>query len=139
MIKNYQKFANHINKKDWWRTAINKKAIKERGLFLASSYIEAEFYGRPIDTPFRVKIKNPLIGSEKIILKRLNLKAINENSSLAKTFAFDKKIAIVAIKRGYDCIAYISPNEYKTFTSLGRLPRRIELQCFSNAIKHIAV
>jgi hypothetical protein len=36
-------------------------------MFLASTFREAEFWGRPLDTPIHVKISNPIIGDEPTI------------------------------------------------------------------------
>ena len=55
------KLIAYINKHEWWRTTLpDKQEVKARGMFFMNSYRQAEFYGRPIDTPFRVKIKNVL-------------------------------------------------------------------------------
>ena len=97
---------------------------------MASSYKEAEFYGRPIDTPFSVNIKNPLIGDEKTILKILNLEAIDENASIDKRFALDNKMKVEAVKRGFDSIVLFSTKGYQKYLQTGDIPRSIELNVF---------
>jgi hypothetical protein len=46
-------------------------AYSKRGRFFASSFAEAEFYGRPLDDPQRVIIAKPLVGDESAIAKIL--------------------------------------------------------------------
>jgi hypothetical protein len=59
------KLVSHINRKDWWHVPpLDPDAYRKRGKFLASSFAEAELYGRPLDTPQRVTIANPLVGDE---------------------------------------------------------------------------
>jgi hypothetical protein len=62
-----------INAGEWWHvTPQDPDAYKKRGKFLASTYLQAEFYGRPKLDPERVEIKNPVFGfSENEILKQL--------------------------------------------------------------------
>ncbi len=64
---------NKINKSEWWHvTPADPDAYSKRGKFLASTYQQAEFYGRPKDIPDKVFITNPVYGfSEKEILKQL--------------------------------------------------------------------
>jgi hypothetical protein len=45
-----QKLVRHINRKAWWHVPPrDPRAYEKRGKFLASSFREAEFYGRPHD------------------------------------------------------------------------------------------
>lgn len=61
-----------INKSEWWHvTPVDPDAYSKRGKFLASTYHQAEFYGRPNDIPDKVFITNPVYGfsEEEILLK----------------------------------------------------------------------
>lgn len=49
------KLIAHINRKSWWHVPPrDPRAYERRGKFYASSFREAEFYGRPLDDPERV-------------------------------------------------------------------------------------
>ena len=58
---------NKVNSSYWWHvTPRDPNAYKKRGKFLASTYTQAEFYGRPNIEPENVEISNPIFGfSEK--------------------------------------------------------------------------
>ena len=130
-VKTYNKLIDNINKKDWWRTANpDQKSISDRGNFYASSYKEAEFYGRPQDTPNKVNIKNPLIGDEQTIMKKLGLEMPNQDISVKERFAIDKQTKELASKQGYDSIALMTPKGYQEYLSSGKIPKSIELQHF---------
>ncbi|MBI5360985.1 MAG: hypothetical protein HZA48_10435 [Planctomycetes bacterium] len=61
-----------INKSKWWHvTPVAPDAYSKRGIFLVSTYRQAEFYGRPNDIPDKVFITNPVYGfsEEEILLK----------------------------------------------------------------------
>jgi len=132
MVESKNKFLLKVNKKEWWRTAENESGKAERGQFLASSYKEAEFYGRPLDKPFKVNIKNPLIGDESSIMKVLGLPIPSQELSIANRFALDKKMATIAKEKGYDSIALTTIKGYKEFLSSGKMPRSIELNDLTN-------
>jgi hypothetical protein len=54
-----QKLVEHINRKNWWHvTPVDPLAYQKRGKFLASTYSDAEFYGRPNDEPEKVFYQN---------------------------------------------------------------------------------
>lgn len=60
-----QTMISHINKKGWWHCPPpDLYAYQKRGKFFASSFREAEFWGRPLDEPQHVTVSNPLIGDE---------------------------------------------------------------------------
>jgi len=104
-----------INQSLWWHVPPkNPNAYKKRGRFLASTYLQAEFYGRPNIEPERVTIKNPVFGfSENEILKRLfnpaelssigNMENI-ESNFYKKRIALDAKMCRKARILGYDSI-----------------------------------
>lgn len=62
-----------INRSEWWHVSPqDPDAYNKRGKFLASTFQQAEFYGRPNDIPDKVFITNPVYGfSEKEILEQL--------------------------------------------------------------------
>ncbi len=62
-----------VNKSKWWHVPpVDPEAYAKRGKFLASTYSQAEFYGRPNNEPENVNIKNPVFGfSELEILEQL--------------------------------------------------------------------
>src|ERR1035441_100482 len=67
-----EKLIARINRKDWWHVPpSDPKAYQKRGMFLASTFREAEFWGRPLDTPIRVKVVKPIIGDEITIQNEL--------------------------------------------------------------------
>lgn len=71
------KLILHVSRKYWWHSPPgDPKAYQKRGKFYASSFEEAEFWGRPLDVPARVNVKNPLIGDERTIMTRLSLPMI---------------------------------------------------------------
>lgn len=65
--------TDKINKSEWWHVhPADPDAYSKRGKFLASTYQQAEFYGRPNDIPDKVFIISPVYGfSEKEILLKL--------------------------------------------------------------------
>lgn len=128
----------YINAHCWWRTALpDRQAIEARGVFLASSYRDAEFYGRPIDSAFRVNVSNPLFGDEPEIMQTLGLPEPSQNIRIKERFSLDAKIMRLAAKKGYDSIALSTSRAYRDYVSTGRIPRSIELQVFS--LNHVAM
>ncbi len=131
---------NKINKSFWWHTSPgDPNAYKKRGKFLASTYSQAEFYGRPNMEPEKVHISNPLFGfSEKEILEQLFpgmseelLKDAEGNDDYDKNWynkriALDGKMYRQAKKMGYDTIALLAPKG-KKYLERNRKPRSIEL------------
>jgi len=69
-----QRLVAHVNRKHWWHCPPqDSKSYRKRGKFFASSFAEAELYGRPLDGPQRVEVSNPLVGSEDHILDSLGI------------------------------------------------------------------
>lgn len=125
------KLIKRVNRKAWWRTCLpSKKAIRDRGLFFASSFEEAEFYGRPLDTPFRVQIKNPLVGSFAHVQKKLLGHYEPRIHTIKQIFARDRLIRKHAGILGFDSIIVLSEKGYRNFCADGTLPRSIELNVF---------
>jgi hypothetical protein len=58
-----QRMTAHVNKSDWWHVPpLDRTAYSKRGKFYASSFVQAEFYGRPLDEAQRVTIAKPFCG-----------------------------------------------------------------------------
>lgn len=77
-----QVLITKINKSKWWHVPPqDSDAYQKRGKFLASTYHQAEFYGRPNIESEKAYIQNPVFGfSEveilKIIFSKEEIKAI---------------------------------------------------------------
>jgi hypothetical protein len=102
-------------------------AYSKRGKFFASSFQEAEFYGRPLDTPERVTIAKPLTGDEQAIAKVLGIPPQNDAMSLEEIAAHDEAWRNAAMAKGFDSIVLMTPKAFSEFTTSGKLPRSIEL------------
>jgi len=90
----YQKLIAHVNRKDWWHVPPrDPSAYSKRGKFLASSFREAEFWGRPLDEPQRVTISRPLIGDEETIEKLLlGQRVSGEDMAMERRWALDARM-----------------------------------------------
>jgi len=134
------KLIARINRKDWWHvTPVDPGSYSKRGKFLASTYREAEFWGRPNDAPERVAVKNPLIGDEETIERTLlgrheskSWPDVDEDISkgepfAARRYALDAKLYKAARAQGYDAIVLLSPSNFAKFKAEGRIPLSIEL------------
>lgn len=128
---------NKINSSEWWHVPpVDPCAYAKRGKFLASTYQQAHFYGRPNDTPERVKIYNPIYGfSEKEILKKLFpsmrnalLSEVLENGRdwYQRRIKLDARMFKKAKLLGYDAIVLMTPDGRKEIEK-NRKPRSIEL------------
>lgn len=125
-----------INKSNWWHVVPQDvNAYKKRGKFLASTYVQAEFYGRPNDVPEKVSISNPIYGCSEIeILKNLfpkNYKRLfstvnNGVGGYSSRINLDTKMFKKAKKIGYDAIVLLGSNGIK-YLSKNRKPHSIEL------------
>ena len=122
-----------INQSTWWHVLPrDMEAYKKRGKFLASTYRQAGFYGRPNNIPDRVEIKNPVYGfSEKEILMQLfphdwkNL-MLNNEANYNDRIALDARMYCKARALGYDAIVLIDHNG-KDALKRNRKPYSIEL------------
>ena len=135
-----EKLIQRINRKDWWHvTPVDPSSYSMRGKFLASTYREAEFWGRPNDAPERVTVKNPLIGDEETIERTLlgrheskSWPDIDEDISAggpfaARRYALDVRLYEAGRAQGYDAIVLLSPRNFAKFKAEGRIPLSIEL------------
>jgi len=137
MMDNIQKSAaEQINRKTWWHSRpIDPDAYGKRGIFLAWSYNDCLFYGRPLDSPFRVNVNNPMIGTEEDVIinlfgfnSKIHLLKLNiENKPIECRFDLDAKMYRAARKKGFDAIAIISEIGYKRYKATGKIPRAMEL------------
>ncbi len=125
----FEKLIAHVNRKEWWHVAPrDPTAYNKRGKFLASSFAEAEFWGRPLDEPQRVNIARPLIGDESTIEKELFGRTVSDESiPMEKRWSLDARMKRAALAMGYDSIVLIGAKDFSVFRTRGRLPRRIEL------------
>ena len=127
-----------INQSDWWHVPpTDPKAYEKRGKFLASTYLQAEFYGRPNIMPEKVKINNPLYGfSELEILIKLfgkkeavrKLEILNSDTENWYTTRIDtdSEMHNKAKELGYDSIVLMA-DRGKLALENGRKPNSIEL------------
>lgn len=129
MREDIQKLIKHVNRKDWWHvTPADPKAYEKRGKFLASSFREAEFYGRPNDMPERVTIASPVVGDNNTIERKLIGRVESRpDISVQERFALDAKLHRAALQRGYDSIVLMNESAFQKFKKEGKIPRSIEL------------
>jgi len=132
-----EKLIARINCKDWWHVPpSDSMAYQKRGMFLASTFREAEFWGRPLDTPIRVKITNPIIGDEATIQTGLRVVPSeypgDDSAKLLEwRWKLDARLKKAAVAKGYDAIVLLSPAGYAKFVAEGKLPISIELNLLS--------
>ncbi len=123
-----ERVVRHVNRKKWWHVPpSDPKAYAKRGKFLASSFAEAEFWGRPLDEPERVAIARPLVGDERTVAKTLHVAPQRPNMNLEQIAAHDALWRNEAIKKGFDSILLMAPKCFVEFKNTGKLPRSLEL------------
>ena len=124
-----EKLVAHVNRKKWWHVPPRDlRAYGKRGKFLASSFREAEFWGRPLDEPQRVTVERPLVGDERTIERKLFGRRVStESISMEQRWALDAKAKKAALAQGFDSIILMTPKAFSEYTANGRLPRNIEL------------
>jgi len=134
-----EKLITYVNRKEWWHVPPqDPHAYAKRGKFLASSFREAEFWGRPLDQPQHVSIANPLVGDEETIERELFGKRMSEGwderegSVVEARWALDAKIKKAAEAKGYDSIMLMSPRGLAQYRAAGKLPRSLELNVFGD-------
>jgi hypothetical protein len=130
-----EKVIAHVNRKEWWHVPPrDPSAYSKRGKFLASSFREAEFWGRPLDEPQKVKISCPLIGDEMTIEKRLFGRRVScQDISVKQRWVLDAKMKKAALAKGYDSIVLMTPAAFSAFNKKGKVPRNIELNVLNPA------
>lgn len=118
----------HVNRKAWWHVPPHDPmAYSKRGKFFASSFREAEFYGRPLDVPERVVIAKPLVGDEQAIAKVLGIPPQHDGMGLEEIAEHDVLWRNAALAKGFDSIVLMTPKAFTRLTSDGKLPRSLEL------------
>ncbi len=124
---------SHVNARAWWHVPPqDPRAYRKRGKFYASSFREAEFWGRPLDQPERVSITNPLIGDEETIEIELFGRPIPEpgpdcRKILEWRWGLDARMKRAALAKGFDSIVLMTFRGYAAYGKTGKLPRSIEL------------
>jgi hypothetical protein len=123
-----EKVVARVNRKRWWHVPpTDPNAYSKRGKFLASSFAEAEFWGRPLDQPERVTIAKPLVGDERAISKTLGVPPQHDHMTLEQIAAHDAVWRNAALKKGFDSILLMTPKCFAEFKATGKLPRSLEL------------
>lgn len=119
----------HVNRKEWWHVPPrDPNSYSNRGKFLASSFREAEFWGRPLDEPQRVAICKPLIGDEEAIEKKLfGRRLSSEDITMKQRWKLDAKMRRAALRKGYDSLVLMAPKAFSELRTTGKLPRSMEL------------
>ena len=127
-ISALQGLVAHVNRKKWWHVPpLDPAAYNKRGKFFASSFEEAEFYGRPLDIPQRVVIAKPLIGDEPAIARVLGIRQQREGMSIEDIAEHDALWRTAALAKGFDSIVLMTPKAFSVFKTSGKLPRSLEL------------
>lgn len=136
-----QKLVRHINRKVWWHVSpVDPRAYEKRGKFLASSFREAEFYGRPHDIPERVVIGAPVVGDDRYIETTLIGRVESApNMSVPKRLALDARLRRAALRRGFDSIVLLTSKGFQALRRNGAIPRSIELNVVDlGCVRHSA-
>jgi len=128
----YIRLVAHVNQKNWWHVPpVDTDAYQKRGKFLASSFREAEFWGRPLDEPQKVCVTRPLVGDEATVEKTLFGKLMSdEDIEVKDRFKLDAKIKKAALAKGYDSIVLFAPEAFSEFKKNGKMPRSLELNVY---------
>lgn len=127
-----ERIVAHVNRKAWWHVPPrDPMAYLKRGKFFASSFREAEFYGRPLDEPQRVLIARPLFGDESAIAEVLGIPPQRAGMSLEQIAAHDVLWRNAALAKGFDSIVLIPPRAFSRLVSEGKFPRSLELNLLS--------
>jgi len=130
---NRDKLLARINRKDWWHVPpADPKAYQKRGKFLASTFREAEFWGRPLDIPVRVRVNSPIIGDEPAIeTELLGAPSVSPRDDSPKMLEWrwrlDARLKKAALAKGYDSIVLMSRSACGRFTAEGKIPLSLEL------------
>lgn len=129
-----ERLIAYINRKAWWHVPPrDPTSYSKRGKFFASSFREAEFWGRPLDEPKRVAVTNPLLGDEETVEKTLFGRRISRDDfEMEERWKLDAKMKRAALAKGYDCILVMTPRAFNRLRISGKLPRSIELNVLSS-------
>ena len=134
------KLIAHLNRKQWWHvTPVDPAAYQKRGKFYASSFREAEFYGRPNDIPEHVTISKPFVCDSQTIEKKLLGKIESyEGIGIEEIARIDARLRKEALKRGFDSIVLFSEKGLRSFRQTGKIPRSIELNVLKTTSSRVA-
>ena len=135
--KNKKILINKINQSLWWHVAPKDlTAYKKRGKFFASTYKQAEFYGRPNDIPEKVDISNPVYGISEIKILKILFPIEYRDLCFAverggkdwygRRIELDAKMYQKAKSMGYDAILLLGGNGEK-YLIKNRKPHSVEL------------
>jgi hypothetical protein len=136
-----RKLVRHVNRKAWWHVPpMDTRAYKKRGKFFASSFGEAEFYGRPEDIPARVAIGAPIVGDDRYIeMELIGRVESSPNMGVPKRLALDAKLRRAALQKGFDSIVLLTPKDFQALRRSGAIPRSIELNVVDlDCLGHLA-
>lgn len=131
--RSHDKLILHVNRKLWWHVSPQDPgAYSLRGKFFASSYREAEFYGRPENEPTRVSVANPLVGDEATVLTELFgdpelIRNLEGKDGLEARLRLDSMMKERAEELGYDAIIIMTPAAHADYIRSGKIPRSLEL------------
>jgi hypothetical protein len=124
----YERLVAHVNRNGWWHVPpLDPGAYPKRGMFCASTYKEAEFYGRPNDDPERVRIARPLVGDERAISRALGIPPQLSGMTLEEVAQHDARWRNAALALGYDSIVLMSAKGFSGFRANGKIPSSMEL------------
>ena len=129
-----------INHKGWWHVPPrDPQAYDKRGKFYASSFREGEFWGRPLDAPERVSIRNPIVGDEPSVQTTLFGKPVKYPGDEAPgvlrwRWRLDARMKNTAQAKGYDAIVIMAASAFKKYKTEGKIPRSIELNVLSHGV-----
>jgi len=124
----YEKLVAFLNRKNWWHVPpVDPRAYSKRGKFLASTFREAEFWGRPQDEPQKVVVVKPLIGDERTISRVLRIPSQFDGMTLRQLAAHDARWRNAALRRGFDSILLMAPRCFAEYKASGKVPRSLEL------------
>lgn len=113
------------------RTTPQSPRLFTAGKFLASSFREAEFWGRPLDEPQKLVVRKPLVGDELSIEKALFRKRLSDQQiTMNQRWVLDARIRKVALREGFDSVVLMSAKGFAKFKATGKIPRSMELNVF---------
>jgi hypothetical protein len=131
----YERLIAFVNRKAWWHVPPrDPNAYRKRGKFLASSYGEAEFWGRPLSDAQKASIAKPLVGDGATIERALFGRRISDDSmGMDRRWGLDARMKTAALAMGYDSILLMSPQGFRRFRSTSKVPRSLELNILTPA------
>lgn len=134
---NKQVLIDKVNQSFWWHVPPQDPVTyRKRGKFFASTYKQAEFYGRPDGKSNKVRVCNPVYGfsEEELLIKLFGksmavslLKSVIDDENFYETrIALDAKIYQKARQLDYDAVVLMTPSG-KMALQKKKKPNSIEL------------